>query len=703
MQIGHGKRRIIFYFILGGGLGLVAMFMHDVLAHYGFRYHDLFVLMLVFVVAAGAAILAARENAIFAWGSRMDAARTRINQLMMRATAEKQWTPSLADERLPTCWQQLDCDKDDCPVYGREHSRCWLIAGTFCRGEVQGQFARKLKNCRLCDVYKDATADPVREITENFYAMNYLLSEREEELEQAYEDSRARGEKLAGLVAISEAALSSMQLTDMLENLMESAVSFAGADLGYVSLVDTAGENLVVRATYALESSAAAKLTVPVGEGIVGRAYAGSNIAASEDISTNSGATSPYLISLGAKSLITLPLHGREHVLGMMTLGTLTRHHYTEEEKNSLCVVADRVASAVENSMLGSELDRDREQAELMSELTEDLDSIGGMVNVYNSFVRHAGKLLDFDRSSLVIWHQNVEELEIVAVDTRAPKTWLDRGLRLPRHAMAISKVVEDGKYLLRPEIKGDEFPADKLLVEEGMRSSVVFPLISKGESLGALSLSSFRVEGFKVEDAEMLEPLVRQLGLVLDNVRVLQEAKRLSLIDAPTGLYNHRYFYEAAVREVERSRRSKRPVSMLILDIDGLRVFRKNHSRTETDQMMRLLAARIKTAVRAIDTVARYSGDEIAVLLPEVGINYGSLEQSDAMRMTERISEVVSEGVAGLRDEFPPTISVGFAEYPSHADNADTLLEGADLALREARKSGTSVVIAASNGKRGA
>ena len=272
MKIGYGRSRVIWYVILGGAVGAFLVGIHDVLEHFIPGYHNLLLAILVPVFVAGMAILAWRENSLYQWGNRMDQARKRVNELMISTTAPKSLTPSFEDPSLDTCWQRLSCDRQDCPVYGLEHARCWLIAGTFCRGQAQGKFAPKLKDCRLCEVYQAATGDPVQEITENFYFMGYLLSEREEQLEKAFEDARNRSEKLAGLVSLSAAALSSVHLSEMMQNLLESAASFVGADFGLVSLVDANGESLAARVTYGLQPDATARLSMRVGQGIIGQA-----------------------------------------------------------------------------------------------------------------------------------------------------------------------------------------------------------------------------------------------------------------------------------------------------------------------------------------------------------------------------------------------------------------------------------------------
>ncbi|MHB1325036.1 MAG: diguanylate cyclase [Thermoleophilia bacterium] len=696
MKISYGRSRVIWYVIIGGGIGFLLLGLHDVLERSIAGYHNWVLIVLVPIFAAGMALLAYRENLAYQWGSRLDEARQRVNELMYGAITQKSRIPSFEDRWLDTCWQRLNCDKEDCPAHGLEHSRCWLIAGTFCRGQVQGKFARKLKDCRLCEVYQAATADPVQEITENFYAMNYLLSEREEQLETAYGEARTRSEKLAGLVSLSEAALSSVHLLEMMQNLLESAASFVGADFGLVSMADATGEILAAQVTYGLQPAAHAKLSTRVGEGIIGRAYAGKYIAVTENLTTDSRATNIYLKSLNARTLISLPLLQREQLLGMLTLGTFTPHQYTEEEKDSLIVAADRIAAAIENARLAGELGRDREQFKLMAEITRDIGSDDGISGVYDSFVLHASSLIDFDQASLALWRPEANEVEIVAMKTQASRSWMGEGLKLPKDALPVGKVIDSRRPLIRDEIDGEEYPTDKLLIEEGIRSAVFFPLISQGQVLGTVNLGSFKPSAFSREDVELLEPVTRQLGLVLDNARLLQETKRASLIDSLTDLHNHRYFSEVVSREVARSQRFDRPVSLLVMDLDSFKVFNERSGHDAGDRVLKTIARIIQSEIREIDVAARSGGDEFSVLLPEVGVISGSTEEADAVHVARRILAAIKAEPFLSEGEAVITISMGIAEFPVHAGDANQLLERAGWALREAKAQGKGKVVVA-------
>jgi two-component system, NtrC family, sensor histidine kinase HydH len=98
--------------------------------------------------------------------------------------------------RIVKCWERLDCDKDDCPSYGKV--RCWATAGTFCHGAVQGAFAQKIGDCRNCVVYQESCGDEIQELVEVFNQMLKDLKHNLKELEKVNTD-KARMERLSAL------------------------------------------------------------------------------------------------------------------------------------------------------------------------------------------------------------------------------------------------------------------------------------------------------------------------------------------------------------------------------------------------------------------------------------------------------------------------------------------------------------------------
>ncbi|MHB9112690.1 MAG: HD domain-containing protein [Thermoleophilia bacterium] len=118
----------------------------------------------------------------------LEGAKSRFSSLTHEAIRGQVWDVSYEDEDVGTCWKMKDCSETSCPVHGKEHIRCWLVAGTFCGGEVQGRFAQKLGDCAECDVYQQAVGqNPIKEIGENFNSLMLAVREKEELLAAANE------------------------------------------------------------------------------------------------------------------------------------------------------------------------------------------------------------------------------------------------------------------------------------------------------------------------------------------------------------------------------------------------------------------------------------------------------------------------------------------------------------------------------------
>ncbi|MCL4472523.1 MAG: diguanylate cyclase [Actinobacteria bacterium] len=119
----------------------------------------------------------------------LEEAKSRFGSLTHNAIESQMWDVSFEDSRVPTCWQTKDCSQGDCPAFGREHLRCWLIAGTYCGGQIQGRFAQKLGDCSKCDVYLQAVGEnPISEIGENFNSLMLAVREKEDLLAAANEE-----------------------------------------------------------------------------------------------------------------------------------------------------------------------------------------------------------------------------------------------------------------------------------------------------------------------------------------------------------------------------------------------------------------------------------------------------------------------------------------------------------------------------------
>jgi two-component system cell cycle response regulator len=220
---------------------------------------------------------------------------------------------------------------------------------------------------------------------------------------------------------------------------------------------------------------------------------------------------------------------------------------------------------------------------------------------------------------------------------------------------------------------------------EPGDTSLIAVPLKSSGTVIGVLDLyGSAQPEGFDDNDLATIRTFASQATVAVDNVLLHEEAQRLSITDGLTGLWNYRYFTMTVGKEIERAARFGRPLALLMLDLDHFKDVNDTFGHQRGDTVLVELAGRIRGEVRDVDTVARYGGEEIVVILPET-------DEAGAVQLAERICDAVRRKPFGERD-LPAvhlTVSAGCAVFPVHGMAASMLLARADEALYEAKRSG--------------
>ena len=172
--------------------------------------------------------------------------------------------------------------------------------------------------------------------------------------------------------------------------------------------------------------------------------------------------------------------------------------------------------------------------------------------------------------------------------------------------------------------------------------------------------------------------------AVALANALLLRRAEELSVTDDLTRLYNARYLHEALRREAKRAIRSGRPLSVLFIDLDGFKSVNDAHDHLHGSRALVEAAAVIRGCARETDIVARFGGDEFAMVLPETGAE-GAL--AVAGRVRERIAAhrfLAAEGY-----DIRLTVSVGVATLPDIAGSPHDLLVAADRAMYRVKASG--------------
>lgn len=164
---------------------------------------------------------------------------------------------------------------------------------------------------------------------------------------------------------------------------------------------------------------------------------------------------------------------------------------------------------------------------------------------------------------------------------------------------------------------------------------------------------------------------------------------KELSYIDALTGIHNRRYFDEALCAETQKSMRHGLPLVLVMIDIDDFKIYNDCNGHQKGDEALAKMARHFKSACRGYDIVARYGGDEFAIVFP-------GASKENAIELSSRImNEVRTASFEGehLLPSGSLNVSIGVACFPEHATNDEDLIRASDQALYAAKRAGGNTI----------
>jgi len=250
----------------------------------------------------------------------------------------------------------------------------------------------------------------------------------------------------------------------------------------------------------------------------------------------------------------------------------------------------------------------------------------------------------------------------------------------------AIESLIKGQKpVLVEPNSAVDILVNPLLLKFMGLGSGIIIPLMRQNECNGFIKLFSQDKNHYTALDIARMTAIGNIVSRTIDNVRTHINMRRMATMDGLTGIYNHRFFMDQLARELKRSIRYNTNLTMIMIDIDFFKNYNDNNGHLQGDQVLKVVARMLLAGVRSMDLVARYGGEEFAIILPETTLEQGLI-------VAEKVRQSIEDYQFKNRESQPNgrvTLSLGIATTADGVDHPTELINRADTALYEAKKTG--------------
>ena len=331
----------------------------------------------------------------------------------------------------------------------------------------------------------------------------------------------------------------------------------------------------------------------------------------------------------------------------------MLRHSKRLEALNAISVAVSQSLDL--NEMLNSALEK----------VLEIIEVEGGYIHLYDRENREL--VLKAHRG---VSEQYVEAIERMELREEAIELWHE----YPEPAFRANKIITEGANAAVTVAEG----------AEGFELFLAVPLWSKSGMHGGLTLIGRTRRRFSTEELDLLKAIGNEIAVGIENARLVEKMRELSITDELTGLNNRRHFYEVIETEMGRTQRYGHSFSVAMLDLDGFKEYNDRFGHTNGDAVLRSLGASLRSLLRKSDTAFRYGGDEFTIIMP-------ATDADRAKKIVDRIRSEWSQApkMKTLLQESRFGFSAGIAQFPENAETADGLVFLADTALYRAKREG--------------
>lgn len=309
-----------------------------------------------------------------------------------------------------------------------------------------------------------------------------------------------------------------------------------------------------------------------------------------------------------------------------------------------------------------------RQEVQALFELSQDLGASLSLDETLSVFAAKLGRLVPYDSIAIYVRRGN----ELVPEHVGGNNFRLFASLRIPLGHGVSGWVAENKKPIINGNPSVEPGYLDDAAGSNILRSAVAVPLEGLEGVVGVLTLYHAEKQAFTQDNLRVLLAMSAKMALVIENALKYQQAESSATTDYLTGLPNARSLFLQLNRELARSTRSNKPLTVMVCDMDGFKQVNDRYGHLEGNRVLQLFARRVSESCRDYDLVARMGGDEFVVVMPDV-------RPDDAHFKVNHLRELAKEAGREICGEDLLSLSVGQALYPTDGLDAEGLLAEAD------------------------
>lgn len=373
-----------------------------------------------------------------------------------------------------------------------------------------------------------------------------------------------------------------------------------------------------------------------------------------------------------------MPLISRDKLIAILVLGKKESGRYSLEDFGIIEDVTSRVAVSMEKEYLREQLREREEELSVINSSSVILSSSLEIQEIFGSFLEELKKVIDVHWASIVLTES--DELRCMALSSPEGSAY-QVGECVPLDGTGSGWVITYKKSFIESDLSQEKhFDSSEHFYQQGLRTIVYLPLISKGVAIGSFLVASRRPNAYHQRHVRLLEQLASQIAMPLENSQLYAQAEKKARVDELTSLFNRRSLDEMIDEEISRHSRYGGSFTLAIMDLDSFKAFNDTYGHPAGDRLLRQVGECIRDAIRTSDRAFRYGGDEFAILLPQT-------DTDAALLVTERVRKKIANDLD--TGDIPVSASIGMASWPEDGIGHTDIIAAADVTLYRAKRNG--------------